>query len=309
MRSLSRFSALALALALVACGAPVSEDAPEPVEVAEAPSGIIDIKAEEFAFTAPPTFPSGWVKLNFDNEGEETHFVYILELPEGATFDEYASDVSGQFSALYAKFRAGELDQAAFFEQLGAAVPEWIFTARRVGGPGFTAPGQSSTTTIYLDPGDYVIECYVRAKDADDTFHAEHGMLRPLIVTEEPSSLAPPEADIEIALSSYELVVEGDLTAGAHVARVRVEDNPEGLVFHNVHLVRLDGDVTGETVASWMNWVDELLPPAPAEFLGGAGQASEGSVSYFEFTLEPGRYAWVSEMHGLQGMVHEFIVE
>jgi len=313
MRSLRLFSAVLLTMSFVACGSPAPEDAteatPEPMEVAAPAPGIIDIKAEEFAFTAPPTFPSGWVTLRFENQGAETHFVFILELPEGVTFDDYASQVATPFGELYARYRAGDLDQATFFEQLGAAVPEWFYTIRRAGGPGFTSPGRSSETTIHLEPGNYVMECYVRAMDSDDTFHSEHGMLRPLIVTEESSGLEAPQADIEITLSNYTLAVEGELTSGAHVARVRVEENPEGLVFHNVHLVRLDGETTGETVASWMNWVDAMVPPAPAEFLGGAGQASAGAESYVTVSLEPGRYAWVSEMQGLQGMVHEFIVE
>lgn len=313
MRSLRLFAVSLLAASLVACGAPateeVAEPTPEPAEEAPSKPGIIHVKAEEFAFTAPPTFPSGWVTLRFDNQGAEPHFVFVLELPEGVTFDDYASQVATPFGELYAKYRAGELDQATFFEQLGAVVPEWFYTARRAGGPGFTAAGRTSETTIHLTPGDYVMECYVRSMDADDTFHSEHGMLRPLVVTDESSGMEAPEADIEITLSNRQLAVEGDLTPGTHVARVRVEEDPEGLIFHNVHLVRLDGEVTGETVASWMNWVDEMVPPAPAEFLGGAGQASAGAESYVSVTLDPGRYAWVSEMHGLQGLVHEFTVE
>ncbi len=280
---------------------PVAEASPEP--------GGIHIKAEDYAFTAPPTFPSGWVTLQFENQGAETHFVYILELPEGATFDDYANKVGAPFNALYRQYRAGELDQATFFEQLAAAVPEWLFTARRAGGPGFTAPGETSETTIYLEPGDYIMECYVRAMNEGDTFHGYHGMLRPLVVTEEDSGRMAPEADIEITLSNYTLDVAGDLSAGAHMARVRVEEDPEGLIFHNVHLVKLEGEEMADAVAFWLNWVDEMLPPAPARFLGGAGQASAGTESYVNFVLEPGRYAWVSEMHGLQGMVHEFTVE
>ena len=233
----------------------------------------------------------------------------ILELPEGTTFDDYASQVAAPFDELYAQYRAGELDQATFFEQLGAAVPDWFLTLRRAGGPGFTAPGVTSETTIQLTPGNYVMECYVRSMKESDTFHGSHGMLRPLIVTEEASGAVAPEADIEITISNDTLTVKGDLSAGHHTARVRVEENPEGLTFHNVHLAKLDGDMTVEAVAAWLNWVDEMLPPAPAKFLGGAGQASAGSESYLTVNLEPGRYAWVSELHGIQGMVHEFSVE
>ena len=300
-------------MVLPGCGTPATDEtavAPESEVEAISEPGVIEIKAEDFAFTAPPTFPSGWVKLRFDNQGAETHFVMILELPEGVTFDDYVTDVGKPFHDLYKLYRAGELDQGAFFGQLTEAVPGWIFTARRAGGPGFTAPGSQSETMIHLTPGDYIIECYVRTMAEGDTFHNHQGMLRPLIVTAEDSGMAAPEADVDITLSNYTLTVEGDLSAGPHVARVEVQENPEGLVFHNVHLVRLDDGTSAETVAGWMNWVDAMLPPAPAHFLGGAGQASAGGeASYLSFDLEPGRYAWVSEMQGIQGMVQEFTVE
>jgi hypothetical protein len=300
-------------MVLPGCGTSATDDAavaPESEVEAISERGVIEIKAEDFAFTAPPTFPSGWVKLRLDNRGAETHFVMILELPEGVTFDDYVTGVEKPFHDFYQRYRSGEPDQEAFFAQLTEAVPEWIFTARRAGGPGFTAPGGQSETMIFLTPGDYIIECYVRTMAEGDTFHNHQGMLRPLIVTAEDSGMTSPDSDVDITLSNYTLTVEGDLTAGSHVARVEVQENPEGLVFHNVHLVKLDDDISVETVAGWMNWVDEVLPPAPAHFLGGAGQASAGGeASYLSFDLEPGRYAWISEMQGLQGMVHEFTVE
>jgi hypothetical protein len=291
--------AIVLAVGLSACAPTEPDSAPEAtpetaIELSR-PSSLIEVKATDFAFTAPPTFPSGWVTLRFDNQGKETHFLILWRLPEGKSFDEYASEIAQPFNALYKEYRAGTLDQAEFFEQLGAALPEWFPTAQRVGGPGFTAPGRTSETTVYLEPGDYVMECYVRKKDESDTFHGKHGMLRPLIVTEAVAGEAPPEADIEITLSNYELSIEGEPSPGEHTVRVRVEEDPEGLILHNVHLARLDGDTTGEEVAQWLDWVDHMLPPAPAEFLGGAGQVLAGYESYFTVTLEPGRYAWVSE--------------
>ncbi|MDX1385306.1 MAG: hypothetical protein R3190_16760 [Thermoanaerobaculia bacterium] len=303
-----------LAVVAIACGgsAPdTTDEAPEPAAAATtAAAGVVDIRAEDYTFTAPPTFPSGWVTLRLMNEGEEPHFVSIIELPEGVTFDDYASNVSAPFDELYAAYRAGDLDQTAFFEKLGAAVPEWFVTARRAGGPGFTSPGRTSETMVRLVPGSYVMECYVRSMNESDTFHGKHGMLRPLIVSEASTSLAPPQADVEITLANYELTIEGDLSAGRHVARVRVEENPEGLVFHNVHLARLDGDGSAQAGAEWLDWVDFMLPPAPVELLGGAGQASAGQESYFAFELEPGRYAWMAELHGkARGMVEEFEVE
>jgi len=291
----------------------VEESAAETDESAGAastPGGVIEIRAEEYAFTAPPTFPSGWVTLRLVNGGKEPHFVLLWDLPDGKIFDDYHREVARPFQTLYASYRAGDLDQPAFFEKLGAAIPEWFFDAVPIGGPGFTAPGRTSETTVFLEPGDnYVMECYVRSMTQGDTFHGTQGMLRPLIVTEEGSGMEPPEADVEIVLSSFEIEVNGDLSAGSHVARVSVTDTPEGFVRHNVQLARLEGDMTAEDVAPWLNWVDEMLPPAPADFLGGAGQTLSGRESYFPFDLQPGRYAWISEGFAAQGMFREFTVE
>lgn len=276
---------------------------------ADAP-GVIRVSAEEYGFNARSKFPSGWVDLKFENEGEEEHFLLIWRLPEGKIFDDYAAEVAEPFQRLYTRYRAGELDQAEFFEELTAAIPEWFFEAVPMGGPGFTSPGRTSETLIYLEPGEnYVIECYVRSMQEDDRFHGSEGMLRPLVVTEEASGLEPPEHDVDIAISNSGLTVTGDLSAGSHMVRVRVEETPDGFVRHNVHLVRLEDDVSVKDGATWLNWVDAMVPPAPVEFLGGAGQTAAGRESYVAVDLEPGRYAWVSEMRGIDGFVHEFTVE
>jgi len=272
--------------------------------------GVVTVEAADYAFTGPPTFPSGWVTVRLDNKGAEPHFLLIWDLPDGKTFDDYAAEVSRPFQEYYARYRSGEWDQQKFIAELIAVIPPWFYEAVPKSGPGFTAPGTVSETTVFLEPGDnYVLECYIRSMKHDERFHGSEGMLRPLIVTEESTGVEPPKADVEIALSSFEVAVSGDLDAGPHVARIAVEDVPEGFVRHNVHLVRLEEGQSPEDVAGWMNWVDAMVPPSPARFLGGAGQTVAGRVSYLPFELQPGRYAWVSELHGLAGMVHEFEVD
>jgi hypothetical protein len=309
MRKLKTAGPITLLAMVAGCGTDASDrDAAAATEADE--PGLISVRAEDYAFTAPSTLASGWVRLRFENQGEEDHFLLVWRLPEGKTFDEYAAEVAEPFQEHYTRYRAGEVDQAAFFEQLIAAIPEWFYEAVPMGGPGFTAPGRTSETIIYLEPGDnYVLECYVRSMIEDHRFHGTEGMLRPLIVTAEASALQPPEADIEITISNSGLAVTGNLSAGSHVVRVRVEDVPEGFIRHNVHLAKLEGDQPAADVAPWLNWVDAMLPPAPADFLGGAGQTVSGRESYLMVDLEPGRYAWISEMHGIDGFVHEFTVE
>ncbi|HEM47123.1 MAG TPA: hypothetical protein ENO23_08775 [Alphaproteobacteria bacterium] len=304
---------------LVGCGAGApEEDAPEAADTAgvatvtggsDAP-GLIRVSAEEYGFNARSRFPSGWVNLRFENEGEEEHFLLVWRLPEGKTFDEYAAEVAEPFQEVYTRYQAGELDRAGFFEELTATIPEWFYEAVPMGGPGFTSPGHTSETLIYLEPGDnYVLECYVRSMQENHRFHGSEGMLRPLVVTTDASGLEAPEHDVEITISNSGLDVTGDLSAGSHVVRVRVEEAPEGFLRHNVHLARLDGDGEAGEAAQWLNWVDAMVPPAPTEFLGGAGQTVAGRESYVKIDLEPGRYAWVSEMFGIDGFLHEFNVD
>lgn len=308
---------ITLLLGLAACGpserespagssAQTTSTAPEKHPV---PSSMIHIEATDYAFTAPPKFPSGWVTMHFENAGEQTHFLLLWKLPPGKTFDDYAS-IAQPFAVEYKKYRAGELTRDEFLGELDEVLPEWFGSVERYGGPGFTAPGHTSQTTVRLDPGDYVMECYVRAADEDDTFHGTLGMLRPLIVTEESTGASPPEADIDVVLSNYEIAVSGEPTTGEQTVRVRIEENPEGLmILHNLHLARLAEGAVAAEAAEWLDWVDAMLPPSPVEFLGGSGQALAGSESYFTVDLTPGRYAWVSEAWGISDMVQEFSVE
>ncbi len=324
VRSARNFTLLILGIAVL-CGVagcrPAADGAAdgEPGGIADAPpaaeaaadraASVIDIVTTDYAFTAPPSIPSGWVTLRLRNEAEQPHFVVLWRLPDDRDFSDYNTEVVGPFSSLYKEYRAGTMAQPEFFEALTAALPDW-FPVDGAGGVALTSPGRTAESTVYLEPGDYIMECYVRAPEPDGhKFHSELGMLRPLIVTEESSAAAAPEAALRITLSNYEIAVEGELSAGTHAVAVHVAENPEGLIGHDVNLVRLEADTNLDEVAAWMSWVDGLQQPAPAEFLGGAEQVTAGNTSYFTVTLEPGRYAWVSEGYGVQGMVREFVIQ
>jgi len=287
----------------------VAPESDRPVEAADAPDGgyVVEITTEDFSFLAPPEIPSGWITLRMTNDGEEPHFLLLRRLPDGRTFAEYTEEISRPFDVLYAKYRAGEMDRTEMLEELGGALPAWFASAPAMGGVGLTAPGRTAQTTVLLEPGDYVMECYVVSPAGK--FHGSLGMLRPLIVTSDPSGASAPEADVEIELSNYELAVEGELTRGEHTVRVYVQDQAEGLLGHDVHLAKLDEDTRIEDVVKWMDWVDALQSPAPVEFLGGADEVPPGHTTYFTVNLEPGRYAWISEGYGSRGMVKEFIIE
>ena len=101
MRGLPCLGVLTLCLGLAACQSSTTESvaeeeaSPAAVEVPPDP-GLVLVKAEDYAFTAPPRFPSGWVKLRFENLGAESHFMLIWDLPDGITFDDYSAEVAKQ---------------------------------------------------------------------------------------------------------------------------------------------------------------------------------------------------------------------
>ena len=303
----SAFMIALLALAAVACR-PGAETPEMDAEAAAASPPVVDVRTTDYAFHAPSELRSGWTTFRMTNEGAEPHFLVLWLLPEDKTFDTYITEVANPFTELFASYKAGELGRDEMLEDLGGVLPEWLdLRGMGRGGPGFISPGRTAETTIELAPGNYVMECYM--VNAEGQVHNQLGMLRPLIVTAESTGAAPPEADVELALSNEGITVTGELGPGRHTVRVTVTEAPEGLLGHDVHLARLDEATPIERVAAWMDWVDGLTPPPPAEFLGGAEQVPPGHVSFVTVDLEPGRYLWISEGYAQAGLLEEFRVE
>lgn len=295
-----RFPALAAA-ALAAC-APAEREPAEP--------GVVEVTAKDFEFEAPAEIPSGWTTIRFVNAGEQEHFVLLWRLPEGRTFAEYRRGAVDAFTRVWDRYASGELDRAGAERALGSEIAEWFFTeVKPAGGVGLTEAGRTSRATVHLEPGGYVMECYV--KTPQGTWHTNRGMLRPLTVTAEAGGGSPPEPDAELTLSNYRIAVSGELRAGTRTVAVRVADDPEGFVMHDVNLVRLDDGADLQELVRWMDWMDldGFRSPAPGRSLGGVEHMPAGSTGYMTVELEPGRYAWVSEGYGARGMAEEFTVE
>lgn len=268
---------------------------------------VVEVSAREYTFQAPDSIDSGWSTFRFKNEGQQEHFMVLWRLPEDKSFQQFMDEVVMPFREGVEPYRAGEVDRQGMMELLGELLPEWFADVEGAGGPGMTSPGRVSQTTVKLEPGDYVMECYVRAPDG--RFHNELGMLKLLTVTEEKTGSEPPDADASLTLSNYAASVDGALSAGEQTVRVDFADEPEGMLSHDIHLARLGEDTDLDDVVAWMDWVDEMQTPGPAEFFGGAEHMPAGSTAYVTVDLEPGRYAWISELYGPRGVVEEFAVQ
>ena len=197
-------------------------------------------------------------------------------------------------------------------------LPAWFFEVIFMVGPGLILPGKSAEMTVYLEPGTYMLECYVKT---DGIFHSynptpgEFGMVHEITVTDEYSGASEPKPSLQMTISSVSgIEIHGMLRPGKHVVAVNFEDQivHEHFLGHDVHLVRLEGETDISELVTWMDWTQStgLETPAPAEFLGGTHEMPAGETAYFPMLLKPGRYAFISEVPNSfdKGMLVEFTV-
>ena len=263
---------------------------------------FIRIVTTNMDFQCPDTIESGWNTFYYDNRSSETHFFLLDLYPEGKTILDTEKTIVPVFQKGMNLITEGKSEEgfAAFNE-----LPEWFFKVIFVGGSGLQSPGSSSLTTLKLDPGYYVMECYVKMPDG--TFHGAMGMTRTVIVSDKDSGKQPPEAQVKIDISSTEGIVFTDtIVTGKQVFSVHFKDqiSHENFVGHDVNLVKYDDNANLEVLEAWINWADPkgLISPAPEgfTFMGGVNDMPAGSTGYFEVDLEPGNYALISEVPNAQ---------
>jgi hypothetical protein len=191
--------------------------------------------------------------------------------------------------------------------------------AAPAGGPGITAAGQTSQTTVHLKSGNYIVECYV--KDENQEFHSYNGMLDVLEVTDQSNMISEPKATMEIWISEEGLEIEESIRPGKNMVAIHFGDQPqfgyEHLLGHNAQLVSLPDNYENtllDELADWMDWTkaDGLVDRAPegTQFLGGSMEMTGDNTAYFSIILKPGSYAWIAEVPDPlgKGMLKTFTV-
>jgi len=267
-------------------------------EVPKEEQNVVEVSTNMMEFDMVGELPSGWHTFEYANNSQEVHFFLLNKYPEGKTIEDGKAQVVPVFQKGMDLINEGNAEEG--FEAFGE-LPEWFSEVLYSGGVGLISPGETGITTIHLEPGYYVMECYI--KMATGIFHTTMGMIHELVVTEEDSGNSPPEADVDIAISSEEgISMKGPVNEGRNTFSVYFEDQTthENFVGHDVNLVKLHHNADLEELEKWMNWADPegLITPSPESitFLGGANDMAEGSTAYFTAELDPGNYALISEV-------------
>jgi hypothetical protein len=224
-------------------------------------------------------------RMSLTNEGQELHHQQLIKLPEGTSSEDL---------------------MAAFAQGPGAPPPPGIESA---GGVSVLAPGGSGTATLNLQPGNYVMICFV--PNGEGVPHFALGMATPLTVTEATGPLAAePDSDLTVDMFDFGFKLSEPITAGTHT----IEVTNSGPQDHEAFLVQL---APGATALDFMAaFAPGAEGPPPGLPLGGFQSIANGGGGFFTANYAPGNYALVCFVedvatgapHAVLGMIEEFTV-
>ena len=262
----------------------------EKIDVVEITTNIMD-------FNTLDTIKSGWHIFRYINNSAETHFFLLDKYPEGVTIENAEKEVAPVFQEGMYLINEGKPEEG--FKEF-QKLPEWFYNVVFTGGSGLVSPGKKSETTLYIEPGYYVIECYV--KMANGVFHSSMGMVKQLIVEGKGKDSIQISPNAKITISSTNGIICNDtIKKGKQTFSVYFEDQKtyENFVGHDVNLVKIESDSI-QKLENWMNWANPkgLINPSPEgfTFLGGVNDMPTGSTAYFTANLNEGTYALISEV-------------
>ena len=244
-------------------------------------SRTIVIAAHDFAYTGLPVrAPAGWLTVKMVNAGHELHMLATFSVPRGYT--------------------ASSLLDSVAHGKIPAGLTEW-------GGPNAVAPGDTTTTTLFLPAGSYAVGCFVVSPDGKT--HFVKGMMGSFDVVASPSAGSPPSSDQHITLSTYGIQMAGPtVEKGAHTFLVHNSAKER----HDFVILRV---LPGHSVTEALAWFRN--PPvgrAAAEPIAGTTALHPGEDDYLEATFSPGTYVLVcwlqtdKKFHYDLGMKHVFTV-
>jgi len=262
---------------------------------------ILEISATGMRFKGGDTVLSGWTTIRLDNKDNMLHFAMVVRLPDGVTANMYSDDLGSKFQQGYDLMLEGRNEEmAAVF----GSIPEWVPELSYHGGPGFISGNRSAEATQYLEPGNYVVECYIKSNGIFHSYSPLPGeltMLFPFRVEDAPGNMAEPAANATLTINDNGIqLTEGVLKTGENSIRIKFDTQLRypSFVGQDVHVVRVDKSADIQAALDWMDWQKPagLLVPSPVTFMGGINDVMPaGSTAYFTVDLPLGDYAFIGE--------------
>lgn len=300
-----------LMLFTIGCKTDKEQDVQTETEKKE--NNIIEVITRSMDFQTVDTLKSGWNTFAYKNLSGEVHFFMMDKLPSDSIVESDIKDyLLPPFDDGMKYLIEGKADSAmAAFGK----IPAWFNDVKRFGGTGLISPGKTAVSSIHLEPGKYMMECYVKAINGE--WHTAHGMWKFITVVDESTNFSPAEEAHTISVSSTNgYVFNAQPKSGKNRFKVEFIDQVPHEHFngHDVNLIKYDASANIDSLVYWMNWMNPtgLRTPSPKgfTFLGGMNNCEAGETGYFEVDLESGNYLLISETPKAdeKGMLKTFVV-
>lgn len=275
---------------------------------------VVHVEAIDHAFDvdAPKQLPSGWITFILSNQlATEMHEISLVELPDGVTHEDYLTDYMTAWETLLREYQEGVVERSGISDRVNEILPAWSDDLRYVTTRGLASPGRTTERTVYLEPGDYLLICWLKTEEG--IIHIMQGMHWEFTVKEDTADSPVPNPESRITLHEKEIEVDWAPVTGKHAFEVELNKDQNGRSYHNnLHLVRLEEEADLNEVNEWMDWykIGGLRSPSPVEFLGGIEAERVADNAYFSLNItEPGDYAWIVFVSQDQGLYKRFTVK
>jgi hypothetical protein len=262
------------------------------------PTKFVEVISSGMNFEMIDEINSGWTTFRYSNKSNETHFFILEKLPDSIGIEQYQQEFLAPFKRAYEFFILGDIETG---NKQFEALPAWSSKMEICGGVALTSPQKISETTLFLEPGTYIMECYVRMPNGMP--HIFYGMLKEFTVSNQNNGNEEPSADKEISISSENGIAFIDkLTEGEYTFSVEFKDQKiyEHMLGHDINLVKIDNEKLIDSLNNWVNLSDysAFKTPAPdgLTFLGGVEDLFGNKKGYFNVTLQKGQYVLISEI-------------
>jgi hypothetical protein len=248
------------------------------------PGRVVDVAASEYAFRAPDTIPAGLTTFRLRQEGRVKAAAH-LPLAGRESLATHNGDATDGLHMLWVVRLDSGRTMADFYAAARAdSSAPW---ARLLGGPGFAFPPRTTNATMSLEPGSYVLVCYVgSAREDRNRYHVLKGMFRSLTVV--PSS-APaagmPEPDVTVTMGPGSEVTFSTPIPRAGVWRILVLNRNSRRGPFAIRRV-----LAGHTAAEAQSWRRADGRPPVAEPWGGFATVGSGDSLLTTIDMIPGAY-------------------
>ncbi len=252
---------------------------------ANLPGQVVDVAASEYAFRSPDTIASGLTTFRLRQEGRVRSSAKLSPAGRDSLALHEGDPTDGLHMLWVVRLDSGKTAADLYAAERADVTTPW---AHVIGGPGFAFPPQSTNATMLLEPGNYVLACYVgAARENRRRYHLLKGMFRALTVVPSSTPAAPmPDPDVVATFGAGDSVhFSRPITkAGSWKILVRNATGRRG-VFGIKRLL------AGHSAAESAAWRRSNGKPPVSEPWGGLAGVAAGDSMLTTIDFIPGTYA------------------